>query len=98
MSKLIKIKHNINQTCYACPTIFEFDDIHGDHYYFRLRHGCWRVVNETKEECIASGDTKALNLDGLCNWDEATLLCASEQIFLIIDYSYNEDDEDDDEY
>lgn len=94
MSKLLKIKGYAEQTCGGCPTIYEFDDIHGDHYYFRLRYGCWRLVNESKDEEIASGDNgSVLGVDGICSWEEATLLCASRQIFIVVDYSY--DDEDD---
>lgn len=81
--KIIKIEDYPAQTSYACPTIFEFDDVEKNHYYFRVRHGCWRLQNETTDETIASGDATVLDIDGCCTWDEARMLCASEKVFIM---------------
>ena len=81
MSKLILVKENtIRRTCGACPTIFEFEDFLGNEYYFRLRHGEWRLslctlnahgpLNAFAE--IASGGT--YDFDGICSWEEAVKL------------------------
>lgn len=81
--RVIKIEDYPDQTSCACPTIFEFNDAEGNHYYFRVRHGYWRLHNETINETIASGDASILNIDGCCTWDEARMLCASEKIFIM---------------
>jgi len=37
------------QTCYACPSQWEGKDTLGDSYYFRLRHGNFRVEKNGEE-------------------------------------------------
>lgn len=81
--KIINIENYPDQTSFACPTIFEFNDTKGNHYYFRVRHGYWRLHDETVDEIIASGDASILDIDGCCTWDEARMLCASEKIFIM---------------
>lgn len=82
MEQIIIIAEYPEQTCYACPTIFEFNDINGEHYYFRLRHGWWRLENETTCRILASGEASELDLDGICDWEEAKMLCASDGVFI----------------
>ena len=39
--------YNLENTCFACPTQFQFDDIAGRNYYFRLRYGHWTLQDIT---------------------------------------------------
>lgn len=82
MGTTIIITEHPEQICYAYPTIFEFNDINGERYYFRLRHGWWRLENETTGRILASGEAGKLDLDSICNWEEAKMLCASDGIFI----------------
>mgnify|MGYP000955528476 CR=1 FL=1 len=65
---LIK-KNSIVETCFACPTIFDFKDIDGNELYFRLRWGHYRLCNNVTEEILLSGEP--LNgEDGVISEDE----------------------------
>lgn len=68
-------------SCYACPTIFDFKDIHGRPYYFRLRHGGWRLSYDDTEQTIVSGASR--EADGYCSWDEAVEMVLAEGVVLI---------------
>lgn len=64
----------IQRTCYACPTIYEWDDSNGYHFYFRLRHGHWRICYEDacgNEKLIVSGDADN-DSDGCCSFDDVS--------------------------
>lgn len=77
---LIKIdSSSIEIECFACPTIINFTDSNNE-YYFRLRHGYWKVVNTTIDEIIATGSTNSF--DGICSWDEAKELMAEENLII----------------
>ena len=39
--------YNLENTCFACPTQFQFVDIAGRNYYFRLRWGHWTLQDIT---------------------------------------------------
>ena len=39
--------YNLENTCFACPTQFQFEDIGRRQYYFRLRHGHWTLEDIT---------------------------------------------------
>lgn len=72
----------IETTSFACPTIFEMRDTTGTSYYFRLRNGGWRFVNESMDETIASG-TAPGDFDGVCDFDEALEMIRSEHVNII---------------
>ena len=68
------------EECFACPTIFNFQDTNENKYYFRLRHNQWRAVKEdiTVPEVLATGTTEI----GICDWKQAIELMASEGIYI----------------
>lgn len=76
---------DVEETCGGCPTIFEFKNEDGDELYFRLRHGCWRLENESKRVTLLSGDAEWLGLDGTCSWNEAQQLIAAEGLYIVED-------------
>ena len=39
--------YNLENTCFACPTQFQFEDMGRRQYYFRLRHGHWTLEDIT---------------------------------------------------
>lgn len=39
--------YNLENTCFACPTQFQFEDVGRRQYYFRLRHGHWTLQDIT---------------------------------------------------
>ena len=39
--------YNLENTCFACPTQFQFEDILKRQYYFRLRWGHWALHDIT---------------------------------------------------
>jgi hypothetical protein len=57
------------ETCYGCPSIFEFEDYEGTKYHFRLRHGYARIVCEDTDEVLLSDSMNGF--DGICSWDDA---------------------------
>ena len=59
---------NLEQTCYACPTIFEWDNKHNNHFHFRLRHGYATIINETDDVIVIEGDFP--EADGVCSWEQ----------------------------
>lgn len=59
---------NLEQTCGACPTIFEWNNEYNNHFHFRLRHGYATIVNETTNTMVIEGDFP--NRDGVCSWEE----------------------------
>lgn len=59
---------DLKETCSACPTIFEWKNKKGEDVYFRLRHGCARIVNETKDKVIISDYFEYG--DGVCSWED----------------------------
>ena len=60
---------NLQQTCFGCPTTFEWMNGKGEHIYFRLRWGYARIVNEDKDKTLIQGDFE--NADGVCSWNDA---------------------------
>lgn len=72
----------IEQTCYACPTIYEWSDSKGNNYYFRLRHGYWRICYEDmygNDVLIASGEVGEL---GCCDFDDVKRYALSEGLLI----------------
>ena len=67
-TKVIKIK-NLELTCHACPTVFEWDNDKNEHFYFRLRHGYARIANESKGTTVIE-DSMSEDFDGICDWDD----------------------------
>lgn len=61
--------YSIEQTCGACPTIYEFKDVEGTPYYFRLRWGNARLVCEEDDVVLCSG-IMGSEWDGCCSWDD----------------------------
>lgn len=76
--------NNLEQTCSACPTVFEFNDDKKNHYYFRYRWGCWKLVNEKTDTIIASGyrDNEVDDLDGTCSKEEMIEWVLDQGIYL----------------
>ena len=68
-------------SCGACPTIYDFDDVDGTSYYFRLRHGGARVVCEDADKTLIAGTM--LGFYGSCNWEEAVEWMESEGLYLV---------------
>jgi len=67
---LTKMKINkLEQTCGACPTIFEWFDDKDERYYFRLRHGYAKIVRDKDSHIIV--EAKMPGFDGICNFDDA---------------------------
>ena len=78
--KVIRM-NNLEESCPACPTIFEFDS-EGNHYYFRYRWGGWKLVNQTTDEIIASGYGTGDDYDGFCSIDDMIRWCFKAGIWL----------------
>lgn len=74
-------KSTVDRSCFACPTIFDFTDIDGRPYYFRLRHGAWRLSYDDTEQTIVSGSAPS-GIDGVCSWEEAVLMVAAQGVLL----------------
>ena len=72
---------NFEQTCYGCPTVFEWDNKKGDHFYFRLRHGYAYIQNETSNTVVIKGNFP--NADGICSWSEVKDWALSKNLKLI---------------
>lgn len=75
--KLKMIIYNLENTCFACPTQFQFDDIAGRNYYFRLRHGHWTL------EDITITNNWTLIAEGNYG-DEWTGFCTEKEFFKIL--------------
>ena len=81
--KRIMISEGPEQTCSACPTIFDFKGEDGKAYYFRLRNGYARVGEDTDNGVtLISGDFP--NGDGVCLWHEAVAWAKSQGLLLIV--------------
>ena len=79
---MIKVKKDtLKNSCYACPTIFEWEDEQGNRYYFRLRHGHWKIVDETNDILLVGGNTDD-GADGCCNWSDAVRYAKKENVIL----------------
>lgn len=61
--------NSIVLSCIACPVIYDFKDVEGTQYHFRLRHGAARVVCEDTNEILVAGTVHGH--DGYCTWNEA---------------------------
>ena len=61
-----------------CPTQFEATTNTGDSFYFRLRHGSWRI--EINGTTIAHGNS---DQDGCCDWDDVCTYARGQGIALI---------------
>lgn len=61
---------NLEETCGGCPTIFEWENKKNEQFYFRLRGGGARIVNETEGITIISGSMDGF--DGVCNFKDVT--------------------------
>ena len=72
---------SIDTVCYSCPTIFVFKDNDNNSYYFRLRHGGWRICKDDSDKLIASGSTS--EYDGCCTWEEAVKLATEENLTIL---------------
>lgn len=80
--KEIHVDGAIKQTCHGCPTVYEFKDLVGDDYYFRLRYGVWHLTNATQEELIAFGEAPS-GIDGICSYDEMIAMIEEVGVKLI---------------
>ena len=49
MKDKIKV-YDFECTCGACPTQFEFRSANGKKWYFRYRHGCWKLCDVTNDD------------------------------------------------
>lgn len=79
--KIIRCNHEtINCTCGGCPMVYEFEDVYGNEYYFRLRHGYWYLMDETNNNEVCSG--RSGSLGGICSWGDAKELM-NEKIILL---------------
>lgn len=79
----LESESDYQETCAGCPTIFEFDDIDGHHLYFHLRHGNWRLYDETIDKVLAYGNSSSC--DGICDWNDATEMMEDEGVY----FDYN---------
>ena len=79
----MKNYYDYEETCGGCPTIFEFQDKDGHKLYFHLRHGYWRLYDETTNEVLASGSSN--KHDGICDWDEALEMMKDEGVYFEFD-------------
>ena len=68
-------------SCRGCPTIFEWKDIDGDSYYFRLRHGGWYIYDEIEGEIVVGGYGDK-GLDGICDWEDVKRLARKEGLVI----------------
>lgn len=75
------VTNTLEQTCSACPTIYEWEDSDGDSYYFRLRWGSWYIYNETTEEVVVDGYIND-GLYGACDWEDVKR-CAFKEGLII---------------
>lgn len=75
----MKNEYDYEKTCGGCPTIFDFKDVDGHNLYFHLRHGHWRLFDETSQEILATGDTD--KHDGICDWDDALMMMQQSGVF-----------------
>lgn len=71
---------NLNQTSYACPTIFEWTNNKGTNYYFRLRHGYARIANDSTGEVLIEDSFPGA--DGVCSWDNVVAWAKNKGIKL----------------
>lgn len=79
----IKVLGRVEETCSACPIIFEFKDTKGNSYYFRLRGGGgWYLCNETTDSIVVSGPA-LYDCDGFCSWEQAKGMILSQGIVII---------------
>lgn len=79
--KIIKYNHEtVNCTCGGCPMVYEFEDVYGNEYYFRLRHGYWYLMDETNDVEICGGKTNRFG--GMCSWTEFVEF-ASDYVILL---------------
>ena len=79
---IIEVKTDtLINSCYACPTIYEWEDTTGKKYYFRLRHGHWKIVDETNNSILVSGNTDD-GADGCCNWKDVVRYAKKENVIL----------------
>ena len=79
--------NNLEQSCSACPTIFEFDDEKKNHYCFKYEWACWKLVNEKTDTIIARGygyrDYEVVDfLDGACSKEEMIKWVLDQGIYL----------------
>ena len=74
-------RDSIVLSCSACPTIYDFDDVDGTSYYFRLRHGGARVVCVDMNKTLVAGTM--FEESGSCDWEEAVEWMESEGLYLI---------------
>ncbi|MDK0983074.1 hypothetical protein P5F71_08465 [Clostridium perfringens] len=79
--KIIEVKGQPKQTCFGCPTVFEWEDKEERKFYFRLRHGSWRLQDETNDTIIATGETD--ESDGVCSWKEAIYYMFLEGVIVL---------------
>lgn len=78
----------IKNTCYGCPTIFEFIGDDDTVYTFRLRNGYWRLFND-KSETITNGKTD--DFDGFCEWNDAKFMLKQNNVEIDDNKSCNKD-------
>jgi hypothetical protein len=71
----------ITLECEGCPTIYNFEDVNREKYYFRLRHGYARIHNETTKETILEDDMNGF--DGCCSWDDVIKWALKYDVVLI---------------
>lgn len=76
MKVIIFDNKSVKCTCGGCPTVYEFKDVEGNEYYFRLRHGYWYVESETSERTVCEG--KSYEFDGCCSWEDAIKMINKE--------------------
>ena len=78
VTKEIFVDNNgVEETCFGCPTIFEFSDIDGDNYCFWLRGGSWVLENNTGDVTICFGHADQ-GIDGVCSWNDAKRMMSKE--------------------
>lgn len=80
---LMEVKlDSIEQSCYACTTIFEWINKYNKKYYFKLRYGYWHIVDESNDTVIVSGIPDD-GSDGVCNWEDAKRYAMKEKFIII---------------
>ena len=81
------IKDGPTQTCFACPTVFEFTDTDDTEYYFRLRHGYAVIAENDGNGRVLASDSFG-DGDGVCSWNQVVIWAASKGVTLIMEEDY----------
>lgn len=86
---IIEIKESPKMTSGACPTIYEFEDVEGNGYYFRFRHD--NLTFYKNDECELSELIEGKLGGGLISFEECCLKLYAVKNIIINDIKVKED-------